>query len=422
MGNLLSDIRYALRGLRRAPAFTTMAILTIALGLGANAAIFSVVNSVLLRPLPYEDSSELARVWGRFLPESGFDFPYFSVDPTEYLDLRDNNGSFEAVAAHTSRSVTITGDGEEAELRSGLYTTWNLFELLGVEAAIGRTLLAEEDVAEGPKVVLVSHDLWESRFGSNPELVGSTINLNRELFQVVGVLPRSFAFPDTDVDLYIPLQLRDNPSNMMSHYLSVVGRLADGVSIEAAEGDIDRMMANWAEDYPEIHTGHFLFVEGLKDAMVSDVRPALLLLMGAVGFVLLVVCANVANLLLVRGHTRLGEVAVRRALGASRWRVVQLGLVESVILAVAGAVLGLVMARPGVRGLLALDDGVLPLATPSRSTARCSGSLRRWRCSPRSRSGLPRHSRGWDTAQPVVCAKRAGPEQRRAEDSELATF
>ena len=158
MGNLLSDIRFALRGLRRAPAFTTMAILTIALGLGANAAIFSVVNSVLLRPLPYEDSSELARVWGRFLPESGFDFPYFSVDPTEYLDLRDNNGSFEAVAAHTSRSVTITGDGEEAELRSGLYTTWNLFELLGVEAAIGRTLLAEEDVAEGPKVALLRYD------------------------------------------------------------------------------------------------------------------------------------------------------------------------------------------------------------------------------------------------------------------------
>ena len=228
-----------------------------------------------------------------------------------------------------------------------------------MEAAIGRTLLAEEDVAEGPSVLLVSHDLWETRFGSDTGLVGSTINLNREPFQVLGVLPRGFAFPDPDVDLYIPLQLRDNPSNRQSHYLDVVGRLADGVSLEAAEDDIDRMMANWAQDYPEIHTGHFLFMEGLKEAMVSDVRPALLLLMGAVGFVLLVVCANVANLLLVRGHTRLNEVAVRRALGASRWRVVQLGLVESVILAVTGAALGLLMARPGVRGLLAMNEGAL---------------------------------------------------------------
>ena len=371
MGNLLFDIRYALRGLRRAPAFTTMAILTIALGLGANAAIFSVVNGVLLRPLPYEDSTELARVWSRFLPESGFDFPYFSVDPTEYLDLRDNNRSFEAVAAHNSRSVTITGDGESAEVRNGLYTTWNLFELLGVEAAIGRTIVEEEDVAEGPSVVLLSYALWETRFGADRGLVGSTITLNREPFEVVGVLPPGFAFPDTNVDLYLPLQLRDNPSNRQSHYLAVVARLADGVSLEAAKGDIERMMTIWAQDYPEIHTGHFLFIEGLKEAMVSDVRPALLLLMGAVGLVLLVVCANVANLLLVRGQARLGEVAVRRALGASRWRVVQLGLLESVILAFTGAVLGLMLARPGLRGLLALDDGALPLAT----TVEVDGSV-----------------------------------------------
>ncbi len=302
VGNLLADIRYAVRGLRRAPAFATIAILTIALGLGANAAIFSVVNGVLVRPLAYEDSSELLRVFSRFLPESGFDFPYFPVDPTEYTDLRENNRSFEAVAAHVSRSVTITGDGEEAEFRRGVYTTWNLFDLLGVEAELGRTLVAEDDVAEGPSVALLTHELWETRFGADPGLVGSTINLNREPFEVVGVLPRGFAFPDadTDVDLYIPLQIRDNPSVRTAHYLDVVARLADGVSLEAAEGDIDRMMTTWAQDYPDIHTGHFLFLEGLKEAMVSDVRPALLLLMGAVGFVLLVVCANVANLLLVR--------------------------------------------------------------------------------------------------------------------------
>lgn len=362
MENLLLDIRYALRGLKRTPGFTVMATLTIALGLGATAAIFSVVNGVLLRPLAYEDPSELVRVWGRFLPESGFDFPYFSLDPTEFLDLQENNGSFEAVSAYTFAGVTMTAGGDAAERRLGLITSANLFELLGVEAEIGRVFLPEEDVEGGPDVVMLSHALWETRFGSNPEILGTSISVNRTSFEVVGVLPAGFAFPSPGVELYSLLHLPPNPSNRKSHYLSVVARVAEGMSLRSAGADLDRLMANWEKEYPDIHTGHFLFLEGFQEAMVSGVRPALLLLSGAVGFLLLIVCANVANLLLVRGHARSGAAAVRLALGATRWRVVQLSLVESGLLVVAGGALGLTLARFGVKALLALQAGSLPLA------------------------------------------------------------
>jgi putative ABC transport system permease protein len=321
-----------------------------------------VVNGVLLRPLPYTDSDELTRVWGRFLPESGFDFPYFSVDPTEYVDLRGDGRAFESVAAYTSRGVALSGADGMAERRGGLVTTWNLFSLLGVEASLGRTFVPDDDIEGGPDVAVVSHALWETRFGADPGIVGSAVTLNRETFEVVGVLPREFSFPGPGVDVYMPLQLGENPSSRRSHYLSVVGRRADGVSLEKAEADVRRLMAVWAVEYPDIHTGHFLFLEGFKDAMVRGVRPALLLLLGAVGFVLLVACANVANLLMVRGHGRAGEVAVRRALGASRGRVLQLFLVESTLLAAMGAVLGLAIAGVGVPLLLKIEAGAVPLA------------------------------------------------------------
>jgi putative ABC transport system permease protein len=360
--NLVPDVRLAARGLVRAPGFTAMAVATIALGLGANAAIFSVVNGVLLRPLPYADSDELTRVWGRFLPESGFDFPYFPVDPTEYVDVRDDGRAFESVAAYASRGVALSGADGMAERRGGLVTTWNLFSLLGVEASLGRTFVPDDDIEGGPDVAVVSHTLWETRFGADPGIVGSTVTLNRETFEVVGVLPPGFSFPGPGVDVYMPLQLGENPSNRRAHYLNVVGRRADGVSLENAEADIRRLMAGWAVEYPDIHTGHFLFLEGFKDAMVRGVRPALLLLLGAVGFVLLVACANVANLLMVRGHARAGEVAVRRALGASRGRVLQLFLVESTLLAAVGALFGLAIAGVGVPLLLEIEAGAVPLA------------------------------------------------------------
>lgn len=361
MESLRSDTRHALRGLLRAPAFTAMSVLTIALGLGATAAIFSVVHGVLLRPLPYDDPGELTRVWGRFLPESGFDFAYFALDPTEYLDLRDNTRSFESVAAHGYMPAALTASGgEAAERRVGLATTWNLFELLGTEAAMGRTLTPEDDVEDGPNVVVLSHDLWSTRFGADPVVVGRTIQVNRRSYEVVGVLPAGFHFPRADVDLYVPLGLGSNPSNRQSHYLDVVARRRAGVTLEEAEADVSRLMAAWAVEYPEIHTGHFLFLEDFRDSVVQGVRPALMLVMGAVAFVLFVACANVANLLLVRGHARAGEVAVRRALGASRARIAQFRVVESLIVALVGAGIGIALAAVGVPGLLALSDGTVP--------------------------------------------------------------
>ena len=362
MENLVSDVRYALRGLLRSPGFTIMAVLTIALGIGANAAIFSVVNGVLLKPLPYEDSDELTQVFGRFLPVSGFDFPYFAIDPTEYLDLRDHNAAFESLAAYTTQGVTLVGEDGRAERRSGVVTTWNLFEVLGLTAEAGRTLTSSDDIDGGPHVVVLSHALWEERFGADPSLIGRTIDLDRQSYEVVGVLPEGVAFPTPDADLYLPLQLSDNPSGRQSHYLRVIGRRADRVSLEAASAEIARLMSVWEADYPEIHTGHFLFLEGYKDAIVGPARPVLLLLLGAVGVVLLVACANVANLMLVRGQARQGEVALRRALGAARWRIVQFGLAESSLLAVAGAALGVLLARLSVPMLLRLNPGAVPLS------------------------------------------------------------
>ena len=358
--SLVADLRYAVRGLARTPGFTAMAVLTLALGLGANAAIFSVLNGVLLRPLPYDEPDELTRVWGRFLPESGFDFPYFAVDPTEYLDVRDDARSFESLAAYGFIGAALSGGDDLAERRLGLTTTWSLFDVLGVDAALGRTLIPSDDVEDGPAVVVLTHAFWQGRFGGDPGIVGKTVTLNRRPREVVGVLPEGLTFPDATVDFYVPLQLEANPSNRQSHYLSVVGRRAPGVSLAAAAEELEIMMAGWEAEYPDIHTGHFLFVEDYRDAMVRTIRPALLLLAGAVAFVLLIACANVANLMLVRGHTRVGEVALRRALGASRWRVARLGLVESLVLAVVGGSLGLVLAWLAVPGLLALDSGALP--------------------------------------------------------------
>ncbi len=358
---VLADARYAFRGLRRTPGFTVAAVLTLALGLGANAAIFSVVNGVLLRPPPYENPEELVRAWSRFVPEeSGLDFPYFTVDPMEYLDFRDQSRSFASLAAYHPNSFTLSANDSDAEMTNGVVTTWNLFELLGADALLGRTLLPSEDVEGGPDVVVLTADMWRSRFGADAEIVGSTIILNRRPFVVAGVLRDGFSFPDPSVDLYVPLQLGPNPSARTGHYLRVVGRLAEGVSFEMASEEVDRLMSNWAEDLPEFHTGHFLFIEGFQERDLADVRPALLVLLGAVGLLLLVVCANVANLLLVRGQSRTAEAALRRALGAGRWRVVQLGLVESAILAALGAALGLVLTRLGLQALLALDDGALP--------------------------------------------------------------
>ncbi len=362
MANVASDIRYGVRSLLKAPGFTAVALLTVGLGIGANAAIFSVVNAVLLEPLPYERPDELVAVNSRFLPVSGFDFASFSLDPVEYLDYRDSNRTFSELAAFYGTGLTHTGDGFEAERVQGLVATWNLLPLLEVSPHLGRLFVAEDDLPDAPTRVVLSHGFWERAYGADEGLVGRTVTLQGQAAEVVGVLPEGFFYPRPNVEVFTTLNLGENPSGRQSHYLQGLARLAPGITLEQAQADMDRIMAQWEADYPDIHTGHFFIMEPLKDARVGDVDSALWLLMGAVGFVMLVVCANVANLLLVRGQTRQRETAIRTALGAGRYRLLQSALIHSGLLAVGGAALGLGLAYVGLDGLLALAGRNLPRA------------------------------------------------------------
>lgn len=362
MGNIATDVRQVGRGLRKAPGFTVVALITVALGIGANAAIFSVVNGVLLKPLPYDRPDQLVSVSSRFLPVSGFDFPRFSLDPTEYLDYRDHNRTFESFAAWYATGVTHTAEGADAERIQALVATWNLLPLLHVTPLLGRLFGEEDDLPGDADRLILTHAFWVRAYGSDPGIVGRSITLNGRPFEVVGVLPEGFSYPSPRIDVFTTLNLAEHPSGRQSHYLSGVARLADGVTLDRAQADMDRLMAQWETDYPEIHTGHFFTMEPLKQARVGSVRTPLLILMGAVGFVLLVVCANMANLLLVRGQTMERETAIRRALGAGRWRLVQGALVQSLLLAAGGALIGLGLAYVGVDALMSLAGGNLPRA------------------------------------------------------------
>lgn len=363
MLSVIRDARFALRGLLKNPGFALVVISTLALGIGANTAIFSVVYNVLFRPLPYEESGELVAIWSRFLPESGFDFEYFPVAPPEFLDYQRETAAMEEVAAHYSFGATLTGAGAEPERARGVAVSANLFSVLGVEAALGRTFAGDEDVPGGPSVVVLSHSLWERRYGADPDIIGRSVTINGRSAQVVGVMPEGFAFPHPEVALYIPLAIDPElDTNRRAHYLAVLGRLAEGASLHTAEAEMQGMMAGWKEEYPDIHTGHFLIMRPLLDQVVGDARPALLVLLAAVGFVLVVVCANVANLLLVRGEGRRREIALRVALGAGRWHIFRQLITESAVLSLLGGALGLLIATFGVELIMSFEPGVIPRA------------------------------------------------------------
>ena len=349
------DIRFGFRTLVRSPATSAVALLTLALGIGANTAIFSVVNGVLLEPLPFPDPGELVVVTES---NPGRGFPRFSVSPPNFDDWRRQNQVFESLAAASNGQFSLTG-GERPEAVPGALVTPELFRVSGVEPMLGRGFLPEEGLPGGPKVVVLAHGLWQRRFGSDPGILTRQIQIDGESHTVVGVMPPGFSLPSKR-ELWLPLPW-DFPLDMRgAHFLIVFGRLKDGVSLEKARTEMVALAARLERQYPETNTGWTVVLRRLQDAMVENVRPALLLLLAAVSFVLLIACANVANLLLARLAAREREIAVRTALGAGRVRLIRQMVTESLVLFLVGGALGLLVAAWATRGLVALYGEDLP--------------------------------------------------------------
>ena len=357
MLNLLQDLKYSFRLLLRQPLYTAIAVLTIALGIGANSAIFSVVNTVLLRPLPYPEPDRLVVIW-ESVQRTGA-LKNVSA-PGNVLDFQKENKSFVGVAAYTADNATLTGAGDPESLPA-LDVTPNFFQVLGITPA-GRNFLPEEGATDRNDVAIVSHRLWQRRFNHDPQLIGKKITIEGSARTIVGILPRDFYFPDAEnVDIVLPLSLPPNARG--SHYLQVFGRLKNGTSINQAQAEANTIAKRFEEAYPTSNVGVGMNLVSFRDEVIGDIKPALLMLFGAVAFILLIACANVANLLLSRAVSRQREIALRTALGASRARIIRQLLTESVLLSLIGGVLGLFLAVYGIDSLVAIGAGQIPHAS-----------------------------------------------------------
>lgn len=359
MQSLLQDIRYAFRMLIKKPGLTAIAVLTLALGIGANTAIFSVVNSVLLRPLPYRQPDRIMYVF-RMQPP----IARSPVSVPAFRDFESQQKVFESFAAHYGETFNLT-DGSTAERIIGGRVTANFFSLFGIQPERGRFLQESDDRPGSEHVAVISAGLWQRRFASNPSAIGSTIALNGTPYTIIGIAPLQFKFPNR-VEIWTPALLAENKNGRGSNFLMMIGRLKDGVSKEQAQLQMNQIAANLARQYPENHSKLSILISPLLQEQVRNIRSVLWIMMGAVALVLLIACANVANLLLARSLARQKEFSVRAALGAGRFRIIRQLLTESVLLAAIGSILGAIVAGLGIKILIALAPANLPRITEVR--------------------------------------------------------
>ncbi len=356
MSSLFSDLRHSLRVLTTNPGFTTVAVAALALGMGANTAIFSVVNAVLLAPLPYPQSDRIMRIQRSFPGTGGGG----AVSIPKYMAWKKTNQTFQAMALYDFSGPGLNlGSGDRPQQIRGIHVSSEYFQVFGIAPSVGRVFLSQEDLPNGPKAAVLSNDVWRTRFGSDPSLIGKAILLGGDPYTVVGVLPAAF-HSDPPADVFLPIQADPNSTNQ-GHYLLVAGRLKPGATVESAKANMIAAGEQFRAANPKwMDKSETVTVLPLRDALVGNVRPALLILVGAVGFVLLIACANVANLLLARAAGRQREIAIRTAVGASRSHLIRQLLTESVLLSSIGGVLGLLIGTWSVPLLLAVSPGNLP--------------------------------------------------------------
>jgi predicted permease len=358
--SLTQDVRFGLRMLRKSPGFTAVAVLTFALGIGANTAIFTVAYNVLLRPLPYRDASRLVMVWE---DSSAYGFPQDTPAPGNFASWKSQNNVFADMAALRGGDFDLTGAGNPEQFR-GVEITANIFPLLGVKPALGRNISPEEDKPGTNHVVILRHAVWMANFGGDPNIIGKQIWLNNAQYTVIGVMPRGFIFPDRQTQIWVPIAFSpDELANHGSHYLYVVARLKDGISLKNANAGLTIIAQRLQQQFPDSNAKVGAYAVPLRDHLTDGSRVAALVLLGAVGFVLLIACANVANLLLARAAGRQKELAMRMALGAGRRRIIRQLLTESVLLSSIAGCAGLLLAIRATPFLAHLvPEGLAPLA------------------------------------------------------------